>query len=94
MNLVTYNAEDLKEMNAGKGELSGALVFYRVDDANLFSHLVRTLRSRAVDVRAKGEQIPVRVEGDGEKNVYRVEFGYFFNNHGEGSKEQQGLPVG
>jgi hypothetical protein len=55
----------------------GSLVFYRVEDANGFLHLVRVLRGLSADVRATVEQIPVRFEGDGEKNVYRVEYSVY-----------------
>lgn len=74
MEILTYRRGDMEKQEPYTG---GALVFYRVEDANVFLHFVRELRGREVDVRATVEQIPVRFEGDGERNVYRVAYELF-----------------
>lgn len=76
MEILTYNPQELRSMS-GEQEFNGAVVFYRVEDANMFLRFVRALRDQGINAGAKVEQIQVRFEGDGEKHVYRVDFGLF-----------------
>lgn len=74
MDILTYNQSELEGMDK-QNDFGAAVVFYRLEDANVFLRFVRVLRDRGVNVVARVEQIQVRFDGDGEKNVYRVDFG-------------------